>query len=458
MEPDELEDYFSDKFSSISVKTSGTLADIAAAVVSEPFFGLKEGDTVALKSPKEPCKSSIERFIREAKILEMLMRQRVPEIITYYGCLATPDGVPVLVEELADHNLTLLRRRKYKEDFPEALMDSVIERVAVGLSAVHSLGEGHGYLHRDIKPSNIYLFHGGLAKLGDFGSAGLNIQGRMGDPELGKGTSSGGAHGTPNYSAPETLGYRKIYSVSSEIYSLGCVGFYLIAGKTPFDDLGLENNFAELKNAKLGGWGYDGYIDRAIEQLVKRKKVSDHKIKAVRKALDSYPENRQKSVSEFLLEYQFESEEAILRKGFENIQDLLTKTFDTNSDATPIEIVDAFLCEYEKILTHKQKYNLRSDIPENVRGLLEQRADKDYDNLRKYLDTENGWAITDLPSKEKVAERKKYVEDLFALIFCWGNSIRDKFVSDKTISRIRQGTMNKEFFEKWYQSHFEKID
>ena len=35
-------------------------------------------------------------------------------------------------------------------------MDSVIERVAVGLSAVHSLGAGHGYLHRDIKPS-IYI-------------------------------------------------------------------------------------------------------------------------------------------------------------------------------------------------------------------------------------------------------------------------------------------------------------
>jgi serine/threonine protein kinase len=458
MEPDELEDYFSDKFSSISVKTSGTMADIATAVVSKPIFGLKEGETVALKSPKEPCKSSIARLIRESEILEMLMRLRVPEIITYYGCLATPDGVPVLVEEMADHNLTLLRRRKYKEDFPEALMDSIIERVAKGLSSVHGLNEGQGYLHRDIKPSNIYLFHGGLAKLGDFGSAGLNIQGRMRDPELGKGTSSGGAHGTPNYSAPETLGYRRIYSVSSEIYSLGCVGFYLIAGKTPFDDLGLENNFTELKNAKLGGWGYDSYIDRAIEQLVKSKKVSGHKIKAVRKALDPYPENRQKSVSEFLLEYQFESEETILSKGFESIQDLLTKTFDTNSDATPIEIVDAFLCEYEKILTHKQKYNLRSDIPENVRDLLEQRADKDYDNLRKYLDKENGWAITDLPSKEKVAERRRYVEDLFALIFCWGNSVRGNFVSDKTVPRIRQGTMNKEFFERWYCAHFEKVD
>ena len=99
MEPDELEDYFSDKFSSISVKTSGTLADIAAAVVSKPFFGLKEGDTVALKSPKEPCKSSIERFVRESEILEMLMQQEVSEIITYYGCLTTPEGIPVLVEE-----------------------------------------------------------------------------------------------------------------------------------------------------------------------------------------------------------------------------------------------------------------------------------------------------------------------------------------------------------------------
>ena len=454
MEPDELEDYFSDKFSSISVKTSGTLADIAAAVVSKPFFGLKEGDTVALKSPKEPCKSSIERFVRESEILEMLMQQEVSEIITYYGCLTTPEGIPVLVEEMADHNLTLLRRRKYKEDFPEALMDSIIERVAKGLSSVHGLNEGQGYLHRDIKPSNIYLFYGGLAKLGDFGSAGLNIQGRIREADLGKGTSSGGAHGTPNYSAPETLGYKKMYSVSSDIYSLGCVGFYLIAGKTPFDDLGLENNFAELKNAKLGGLGHEGYIDSAIELLVRRKKVSDHKIKAVRKALDPNPANRQKSVDEFLLEYQFGVENAILRRGFEKIQHLLGKTFDTDSNATPIEIVDAFLYEYERMQMHKQKYDHSSGIPEDVRNLLEQRADKDYDNLRKYLDAENGWAKTDLPSKEKIAERKKYVEDLFALIFCWGNSVRDKFISDKTISRVRQGKMNKEFFESWYQAYF----
>ena len=200
--------------------------------------------------------------------------------------------------------------------------------------------------------------------------------------------------------------------------------------------------------------GYEGFIDSAIELLVRRKKVSDHKIKAVRKALDPNPANRQKSVDEFLLEYQFGVENAILRRGFEKIQYLLDKTFDTNSSATPIEIVDAFLYEYERMQTHKQKFNLSSGIPENVRDLLEQRADKDYDNLRKYLDTENGWAKTDLPSKEDAAERKKYVEDLFVLIFCWGNSIRDKFVSDKSISRIRQGTMNKEFFERWYQAYF----
>lgn len=454
MEPEELEDCFSEKFSSISVKTSGTLADITKAVVSKPFFGLKEGDTVALKSPKEPCKSSIERFIREAEVLEMLMKQKVPEIITYHGCLATPEGVPVLVEELADHNLTLLRRRRYKEDFPEALMDSIIERVAKGLSAVHGLNEGRGYLHRDIKPSNIYLFHGGLAKLGDFGSAGLTGLGRITDPDLGKGTSSGGAHGTPNYSAPETLGTRKIYSISSDIYSLGCVGFYLIAGKTPFDDLGLENNFVDLKNAKLGEWGYDGYIDSAIEQLTKRNKVSEHKITAVRKAIDPYPANRQKSVNEFLSDYQFETEETILIKGFEKIQCLLTTKFDSTSKATPIEIVDAFLCEYEKMLMYKQRHNLGAVISKNARDLLEQRADRDYENLRKYLNTENGQARIDLPSKENAEERKRYVKDLFSLLFCWGNSVKDKFVSDKTITRMRPITMDNDFFEQWYKTYF----
>ncbi len=454
MEPDELEDYFSDKFSSISVKTSGTVSDIAKAVVSKPFFGLKEGDMVALKSPKEPCKSSIERFAREAEILEMLMKEGVPEIITYYGCLETPDKVPVLVEELADHNLTLLKRRKYKDEFPEALMDSIIERIATGLSAVHNLNDGQGYLHRDIKPSNIYLFHGGLAKLGDFGSAGYIDGSRTGDPNLGKGTCSGGAHGTPNYSAPETLGARKIYSVSGDIYSLGCVGFYLIAGKTPFDDLGLENNFVDLKNAKLGEWGYDGYIDSAIDELIKGKNVPEHKIKAVRKAIDPYPENRHKSIDEFLVCYQYETEETLLIKGFEKIQFLLTSQFESNSKATPIEIVDAFLFEYERMQTYEERHCLDTVISNNAKTLLEKRADRDYENLRNYLNTENGHAKIDLPPKARAEERKEYVKNLFALLYCWGNSVRNQFVSDKTISRIRPFSMDTVFFEKWYQTHF----
>ncbi|MFQ5686713.1 MAG: hypothetical protein ACE5GV_08645 [Candidatus Scalindua sp.] len=60
--------------------------------------------------------------------------------------------------------------------------------------------------------------------------------------------------------------------------------------------------------------GYEGFIDNAIELLIRRNKISDHKIKAVRKALDLNPANRQKSVDEFLLEYQFGVENAILRR------------------------------------------------------------------------------------------------------------------------------------------------
>ncbi len=300
MDIEELEYYFFDKqFSSIDIRACGTFADIAKAIVKEPFFGLNEGDVVALKSPKEPATSAIMRMNREAEVLETIMKQGVPEIITYHGCLYTPDdNIPVIVEELADCDLSQLRRRKYRgKEFPEALMDSVIERIGKALVAVHKLG----YFHRDVKPSNIYLI-GELAKLGDLGSAGPNRHGKEGNPNLGKGASSSGAHGTPNYSAPEALDsdeWEKFYNVTTDIYSLACVGLYLIAGKTPFDDLALEHIPPKLKKCKENG----EYIDEKIAELVEGKQISPHKVNALRKAISPNPEDRQRSMEEFLSDY-----------------------------------------------------------------------------------------------------------------------------------------------------------
>src|SRR6185369_1052625 len=85
-----------------------------------------------------------------------------------------------------------------------------------------------GVVHRDVKPDNIMLdMTTGRPMVTDFGIA----RAAQGDTRL---TVTGVAIGTPAYMSPEqALGERELDG-RSDIYSLGIIGYQLLAGETPF--------------------------------------------------------------------------------------------------------------------------------------------------------------------------------------------------------------------------------
>jgi eukaryotic-like serine/threonine-protein kinase len=98
-----------------------------------------------------------------------------------------------------------------------------------------ALGEAHGknLIHRDIKPGNIFAANRGgvydVAKLLDFGLA--KPLADLGDSAL---TQEGAITGSPLFMSPEQASGDGPPDARSDIYSLGAVAYYLLAGEPPF--------------------------------------------------------------------------------------------------------------------------------------------------------------------------------------------------------------------------------
>jgi len=84
-------------------------------------------------------------------------------------------------------------------------------------------------VHRDIKPSNIIITPTGKARIVDMGLARLHQV--AGDQDL---TASGMTLGTFDYISPEQARDPRAADVRSDLYSLGCTIFFMLAGRPPF--------------------------------------------------------------------------------------------------------------------------------------------------------------------------------------------------------------------------------
>ncbi len=94
----------------------------------------------------------------------------------------------------------------------------------------------HGLIHRDIKPSNIYVCRLGIqydfVKVLDFGLVKMDRDTSGQETQL---TREGLTTGTPAYLSPEVaLGQGEV-DARTDIYSLGCVAYWLVTGQLVFE-------------------------------------------------------------------------------------------------------------------------------------------------------------------------------------------------------------------------------
>jgi len=121
---------------------------------------------------------------------------------------------------------TLRERLTREKQLPVEQALQIANEVAEALGYAHSLG----LIHRDIKPENI-LFQAGHAAVSDFGIARAVSQATEGS--VGHLTESGIAVGTLAYMSPEQVAGKRDLDGRSDIYSLGCVLYEMLAGDVP---------------------------------------------------------------------------------------------------------------------------------------------------------------------------------------------------------------------------------
>ena len=160
-----------------------------------------------------------ERFLREIQIAAQLQH---PHIVPLYDSGQAGDLLYYVMPYVEGESLRQRLAREQRLPVEDAL--HLGRSVAAALDYAHR----HGVVHRDIKPENVML-HEGEAVVTDFGIAKAVTAAAASTL-----TQTGATVGTPAYMSPEQAAGAAELDGRSDVYSLGCVVYEMLSGRTPF--------------------------------------------------------------------------------------------------------------------------------------------------------------------------------------------------------------------------------
>ena len=194
---------------------------------------IEDGNIYALKRVKFKKLSDKEKqnALNEIRILASIKDKNV---ISYKEAFFDEkDSSLGIVMEYADKGdlfQVITERKKTKNYFDEQEIWKTFVQLLKGLKSLHDLN----ILHRDIKSANVFLFEGGICKLGD-----LNVS-KVARKGLGYTQT-----GTPYYASPEVW-EEQPYDSKSDVWSLGCVIYEMATLRPPFQAQSMEELYKKV--------------------------------------------------------------------------------------------------------------------------------------------------------------------------------------------------------------------
>ena len=231
---------------------------------------LRHDRHVAIKVLKPELAAVIgaDRFLAEIKTTANLQH---PHILALYDS-GQADGFLFYVMPYVEGE-TL--REKLDREKQLGIEESV--RIARDVADALDYAHRNDVIHRDIKPANI-LLHDGRPVVADFGIA-LAISAAGG----GRLTETGMSLGTPHYMSPEQASADRELSARSDIYSVGCVLFEMLAGEPPHSGPTAQSVLVKI------------LVEEPRPVSERRRTVPSHVAGAVAKAIEKLPADRFKT-------------------------------------------------------------------------------------------------------------------------------------------------------------------
>jgi TolB-like protein/Flp pilus assembly protein TadD/tRNA A-37 threonylcarbamoyl transferase component Bud32 len=247
---------------------------------------LKHRRAVALKVLKPELAAALgpDRFLREIEIAAGLTH---PHVLPLYDSGDAAGLLYYVMPFVEGETLRGRLDREHQIPLDDALR--ITREVADALDYAH----GQGLVHRDVKPENV-LFVTGHAVLSDFGIA------RAVTAAAGQNLTQGGIGvGTPRYMSPEQAFGAADVDARSDVYSLACVLYEMLAGNPPFNGPTVQAIIAQSMS---------GPPPRLPDG------VPDWTTQAVRKALAKEPADRFPTAGQFALALKPEAPSAATAK------------------------------------------------------------------------------------------------------------------------------------------------